>query len=1248
MKRWVKKGLSLLVVMAMLLTMMPLTGLVVMAEDESGFDVPDGYTMKAISTADELKAIQTGSAASKTYYYLEKDITITDATWTPIGTNEYTDAFYDILDGNGFSITYAGTDGTGVTMSTSATWNGGLFLAINGSALVKNLTFRGTISSSRESTGALTGRMLSGTIEHCMNYANITVSNQSVGGLAGRVDVGVVVNCINYGTISGGNFTGGLVGQAQYSTALTTDEMNAGVVKLCIANCANFGNVTGGEKVGGILGLAAQNKTFRIENSYNVGTIKGGSTTYGAIVCSAWPDAVNVTNVYALKGSSGKMLAATKQMTREDMQSRAFVETLNANVVSGISYTKTVDGTPIAVQAAAWKYNENGYPTLDINITPVARPVVKVACVGDSITYGTGASGAGKNYVGQLQTLLGSRYNVQNFGNSGKTLLSGYDVSYDQTTEYQSSIDFAPDVVTIMLGSNDSKSSYWNATNFESELTAMVQIYRDLPSKPLVIIATSPKVYEDGDGNWGITDTVVTNEVAPIQRRVAKAMNCVLVDTNTNTRNWLTESSTYLADGVHPTDAGYSVLANLFAAGITDACSRIHTFSVAGQDAVVDHVKNTITLTKIEDVDWTAQTPTMTVANGALVTPEGEQDFTSTLTYTVDAPDLETMRTYIVVWASESEEEPQEPETETFLMGDLTVTTGMTLVVRENVVINGQQILLYDYTPSGSNKSLIVTIPLVDVVPGLYMVSAQGLNGSRGTYKVAFGNNAGTQYVENKTFDQTVSGGTTFEERSQTDVFCPVAITEDMDTLSITITAASTTMIGFFGFTLTPVSFGADEDGTIVYPFIDLPFQSTSTTANSTSLVGSQTLVYWSPLANNTITVKIPLIDVTPGVYTLSAQYLAHNYRGKYSVTLDENIATEEDQAYVDGLGLTQYTSNGSASADDRTLTDVYGDFTITGEQEYMTLTFKTTDTNAYIAGIGFFNITLTPVPVSVQFVGRFNEPIATKEATTLDGVLDLCDTVEAPALGGYRFAGWSQSLEDIQILFALGLPIEISAIYEVDATNKSYTLSGLVNMIAKDGQGNEVTAETTLSFDHRITVTNATDNTVAYWVLDGAKVGFGANQYVFYISGNNEIAVVFESDAAEDLVPEVVLQQTMTSYANGVYNLSVIAQTTIPNNVEYTDLSYGMYYTALESAIRDLSSGGAYLQVTSSKTEANQQYMTHLLSVAEGKTRFARAYMQYTANGETVTLLSDQYVKFVTTAVGVTVTEHIVTQSAE
>ena len=47
-----------------------------------------------------------------------------------------------------------------------------------------------------------------------------------------------------------------------------------------------------------------------------------------------------------------------------------------------------------------------------------------VACVGDSITYGHGASDRGsKSYPAQLQALLGDGWTVLNFGHNARTAL---------------------------------------------------------------------------------------------------------------------------------------------------------------------------------------------------------------------------------------------------------------------------------------------------------------------------------------------------------------------------------------------------------------------------------------------------------------------------------------------------------------------------------------------------------------------------------------------------------------------------------------------------------------------------------------------------------------------------------------------------------------------------------------------------------------------------------------------------------
>lgn len=363
MKRYIRKGLAVLGMVAMLMTMLPTGILLASAENTADFDLPEGYTLSAIETVDDLKAVHTGKEASKVYYYLTGNISIDEAEWKPLGTNENTDAFWDILDGNGYAIRFSGADGQGV--KATGTWNASLLFAMNGDALVKNLTVEGSITSSAQSTGAIVGQMVNGTIDRCVNRASVTATNkEGVGGLAGRVKQGVIVNCMNYGTITGGGFTGGLVGKVSYS--------EKGVNAVSIANSANFGAVNGKDKVGGIIGLATADLTYTIENCYNAGTVAGSTLlTQGAIVCSAWPGAVKTVHCYALEDSCTKFLNTTVKMSAGDMQSQAFADTLNANVEAGIMFADNVNQTEKAVPAVNWQYTENAYPTI-----PMVKPVV--------------------------------------------------------------------------------------------------------------------------------------------------------------------------------------------------------------------------------------------------------------------------------------------------------------------------------------------------------------------------------------------------------------------------------------------------------------------------------------------------------------------------------------------------------------------------------------------------------------------------------------------------------------------------------------------------------------------------------------------------------------------------------------------------------------------------------------------------------------------------------------------------------
>src|ERR1043165_8271897 len=78
---------------------------------------------------------------------------------------------------------------------------------------------------------------------------------------------------------------------------------------------------------------------------------------------------------------------------------------------------------------------------------------IRVACVGDSITYGYGIKDREHDsYPAQLGSLLGKKWEVQNFGVNGATALKKGTRSYSEQKSFQDALLFKPDVVVIQLG----------------------------------------------------------------------------------------------------------------------------------------------------------------------------------------------------------------------------------------------------------------------------------------------------------------------------------------------------------------------------------------------------------------------------------------------------------------------------------------------------------------------------------------------------------------------------------------------------------------------------------------------------------------------------------------------------------------------------------------------------------------------------------------------------------------------------
>jgi acyl-CoA thioesterase I len=194
----------------------------------------------------------------------------------------------------------------------------------------------------------------------------------------------------------------------------------------------------------------------------------------------------------------------------------------------------------------------------------------KVACVGDSITFGARIEDReNKCYPAQLAQILGETWTVGNFGVNGATLLGKGDRPWIADSACKSAMDFAPDIVVINLGANDSKPQNIgkHPDDFVSDYLALIERFRALPGKPLVYICDPVEVF---DFTGGIQYSVVEKEIRPRIKTVAARSKCAVIDLKTPFVN----RRDLLADLVHPNADGAKVMAETIAKAIKGKTSE--------------------------------------------------------------------------------------------------------------------------------------------------------------------------------------------------------------------------------------------------------------------------------------------------------------------------------------------------------------------------------------------------------------------------------------------------------------------------------------------------------------------------------------------------------------------------------------------------------------------------------------------------------------------------------------------------
>ena len=189
-----------------------------------------------------------------------------------------------------------------------------------------------------------------------------------------------------------------------------------------------------------------------------------------------------------------------------------------------------------------------------------AKDTIRVACVGNSITEGHGLKDKKTEaYPARLQELLGDHYLVQNFGLSGHTLMTGTDRPYMNDKKwhrFQKALASNPDIVTIKLGTNDSKTPYDSLlhADFIRDLNALIDSFQALPSKPYIYLCLP--IPADGEV-WTIRDSVISGEVIPRIRAVAQERNLPVIDLYKPMKPFMD----LLPDKIHPNAAGAMIIA---------------------------------------------------------------------------------------------------------------------------------------------------------------------------------------------------------------------------------------------------------------------------------------------------------------------------------------------------------------------------------------------------------------------------------------------------------------------------------------------------------------------------------------------------------------------------------------------------------------------------------------------------------------------------------------------------------------
>lgn len=182
---------------------------------------------------------------------------------------------------------------------------------------------------------------------------------------------------------------------------------------------------------------------------------------------------------------------------------------------------------------------------------------IKIACVGDSITYGSTLKFRRlSNYPHKLSNALNPKYIIRNFGVPGACVIENSEKPYIKEKSYKKSLNYQPDILLIMLGTNDSKKHNWNRKKFRFDYVNLINTYKKSNSDLKIYLLTPIPAF---DHSWNIQPSIIRQVILPIITNICIQLDIELIDVFTP----FNYNKEFTTDNIHPNRFGTKLIADV-------------------------------------------------------------------------------------------------------------------------------------------------------------------------------------------------------------------------------------------------------------------------------------------------------------------------------------------------------------------------------------------------------------------------------------------------------------------------------------------------------------------------------------------------------------------------------------------------------------------------------------------------------------------------------------------------------------